>query len=254
MAGAGMIACPGCGARYPFKPQLAGKKVRCKCGVTFEASPPKALPAVDAEEKSVLSLREDEPRVAAAPTPMTATATAAASSPASPGGIDVDQIMARYPLPRRVKAVAEDDKPRSRGMLVGVIAIALVLIGGAVFAVVMLKGNSLSDANLKGDDAKIVGMIRDDGATEIRKWLSSSPRHMVLHQTNGQVLHLADRLYNLGAVEVLAFGETITASLAVELPTDPAKRKALLEFEQEHNSRRTAIQDVGQKYLLLHMM
>lgn len=243
---AGFIACPGCGASYAYKPQLAGKKVRCKCGMTFPATAPTALATVEEEERSVLSLRDSESRVAVAQAP-----PAAASAPA---GLDVQSVMARYPMHHRTRAVTEAEDPRSRGKLVAFIAMALLLAGGAIAAVLMLGGDSLKNANLKGDDAKIVAMIRDDGATEIRKWLTNSPRHMVLHQTNGQVLSLADRLYQLGAVEVLAFGETITASLAVELPADPVKRKALLDFEKEHNGRRTPTADVGQKYMLLHMM
>ncbi len=34
------IACPGCGKRFAWKPQYAGRKVGCACGRTFIASPP----------------------------------------------------------------------------------------------------------------------------------------------------------------------------------------------------------------------
>ncbi len=39
------FACPSCGRRYSWKRELAGKKVRCKCGKSMRV--PDVLPAVD---------------------------------------------------------------------------------------------------------------------------------------------------------------------------------------------------------------
>ena len=57
------FACAACGARYPWKPQFAGKKVKCKCGMsvpipaenpTAPARPaPAARPAAPARAAAV---------------------------------------------------------------------------------------------------------------------------------------------------------------------------------------------------------
>ena len=74
---------------------------------------------------------------------------------------------------------------------------------------------------------------------------------MIMNMTEGQVIGFADRLYALGAVKVLAFGEVISKSVAVELPADPVKRKQLFQYEKEHNGFRSKTKDVGQQYFLL---
>src|SRR5215211_4439919 len=100
MAGAGLISCPACAASYPWKPQLAGKKVRCKCGKLFEAKPPRALPAQPAEEPDVFALDEDSAYTAMPakkkmptriPPGAAAAATMAPSAPAAP------DLAAAYP-------------------------------------------------------------------------------------------------------------------------------------------------------------
>jgi hypothetical protein len=132
--------------------------------------------------------------------------------------------------------------------------VMVIVLGLGVFYMVGKKTGMLTTASFKGDDEKIVGMIKSDGATEVKEWVKTKPRHMTLHQTDGQLIGLADQLYAIGAVKVLAFGETISASLAVEMPSDPAKRAALLDFEKRYHGRTTTIADVGQSYFLLNLL
>ena len=69
-ASQGHVHCPHCGKRYRFKPELAGKKVTCKCGqkmrlpgdVTGEAVAIGPPPAPDPDESTYgLEVPEDQP-------------------------------------------------------------------------------------------------------------------------------------------------------------------------------------------------
>jgi len=266
MAGAGVISCPACGSSYPWKPQLAGKKVRCKCGKLFAAVPPKALPAEPVEEPDIFALDEDidvraipEPQnvVTAMPeawrgprkTTTVAPAAAAGSAASAPA------MAAAYPTRGRGRAVAqEEDTAESKRKLVISVAFLVLLLGGGIFAALAMKGGALGKKKVMlGDDAMIMEMIEDENGTEVKEWLKAHNRHMFMSMTEGQAMGFADRLYALGAVKVLAFGEVISKSVAVELPDDPEKRKKLFEFEKEHNGYRSKTKDVGQKYFLLWM-
>ena len=267
MAGAGVISCPGCGASYPWKPQLAGKKVRCKCGKLFAAEAPKALPAEPAEEPDIFAFDEDidvraipEPQhLAALPPafqPPRKTATIAPPrAAAAPAATGAPSMASAYPTRGRGRTVAqEEDTSESRKKVIVPLAILVLVIGGGIFAVLGLKGGALGKKKVMlGEDAKIVEMIEDEGGTEVKEWIKAHNRHMIHNMTEGQVVAFADRLYSMGAVKVYAFGEMISASLAVELPTDPEKRKKLWEFEKEHNGFRSKQKDVGQQYFLLYM-
>jgi hypothetical protein len=132
--------------------------------------------------------------------------------------------------------------------------VLLLLVAGGIFAGLAFKGGMIGKKKpMLGDDAMIVAMIKDENGTELKEWIRGHSRHMIMNMTEGQVVAFADRLYSLGAVKVLAFGEVISKSVAVELPDDPAKRKALFDFEKEHNGFRSKTKDVGQRYILLWM-
>jgi hypothetical protein len=258
MAGAGVITCPECGSSYPWKPQLAGKKVRCKCGKMFAAIPPKALPAEPVEEPDIFAFEEDSdvraiPEPQRAPTRMPAAANPASTAASASSG--APNLAAAYPTRGRGRTVAQEEDPNeSKKKILIPAAILILLIGGGIFAAMAVKRGMIGPKTaMLGEDAKIVGMIEDEGGTEVKEWIRAHNRHMIHNMTEGQVIGFADRLYSMGAVKVYAFGEVISASLAVELPTDPAQRKALWEFEKEHNGFRSKDKDVGQKYFLLYM-
>ena len=262
MAGAGVITCPECGASYPWKPQLAGKKVRCKCGKMFAAIPPKALPAEPVEEPDIFALEEDsEVRAIPERVPTRMPAMAAPRAGASgtiaspPPATRAPDLASAYPTRGRARTVVqEEDAGESKKKLLIPVAILVMLIGGAIFAALAMKGGMLGPKKvLLGEDEKIIEMIEDEGGTEVKEWIRAHNRHMIHNMTEGQVIGFADRLYSMGAVKVYAFGEMISASLAVELPTDPEKRKKLWEFEKEHNGFRSKQKDVGQQYFLLYM-
>ncbi len=256
MAGAGFISCPQCGATYAWKQQMAGKKVRCKCGKMFAAHLPAALPAEPVEEPDIFAIDEDSDYSALpkkAPTRMVAASAAPAARGSAAGG--APDLAAAYPMRGRGRVVAqEEDLNASKKKILVPAAIVVMLIGGGIFATLAMKGGLLGPRKaMLGDDAQIIAMIEDEGGTEVKEWIKAHNRHMIHNMTEGQVIGFADRLYGMGAVKVYAFGEVISASLAVELPADPAQRKKLWEFEKQHNRFRSKAKDVGQNYFLLYM-
>src|SRR5215208_4653479 len=71
--------CPGCGASFGWKPQYAGRKIRCKCGQVFV--PPDPATAAAVEEPDPYDLNDDLAKAAsAAPVPVR-RATLAAPPP-----------------------------------------------------------------------------------------------------------------------------------------------------------------------------
>jgi hypothetical protein len=263
MAGAGVISCPACGASYPWKPQLAGTKVRCKCGKLFEARPPKALPAEAVAEPEIIAVDEDSdvsviPSKRRMPTVMRPAGGGGggAATAAPPPTISAADLAAAYPTHgrRRVVAQADAGDDSKKKLLVPLIAICVLLVGGGIFAGLALKGGMLGSSKpMLGDDKMITEMIEGENGTEVKEWLKANSRHMFFNMTEGQASGLADRLYAMGALKVYAFGEVISKSIAVELPDDPVKRKALFDYEKQHNGWRSKSKDVGQRYFLLWM-
>jgi hypothetical protein len=77
------IVCPSCGKRYAWKPQLAGKRVKCACGEAFTV--PAEAPGDAAVEADDLYAFNDEPAaVASAPRAAVAPATPTAVPPPLP--------------------------------------------------------------------------------------------------------------------------------------------------------------------------
>jgi hypothetical protein len=76
---------------------------------------------------------------------------------------------------------------------------------------------------------------------------------MVMGMSNSQAKALAAKLKQMGAKRVVAFGASLTMSLGIELPANPAQRKALFDWEHEHHYdfRKPLAKDVGQKWLLV---
>ncbi len=77
----GHFTCEFCGKPYPWKPQLAGKKVRCECGEVMVApDQPNAAPRQSADDLGEYNLA-DEPQPAS---PKQPTPSRSASTPLSP--------------------------------------------------------------------------------------------------------------------------------------------------------------------------
>jgi hypothetical protein len=282
-----MIACPGCGQKYAWKPQLEGKQVRCRCGQTFAVSAQGAATPDDmgpAEEYGVgssaavpqrppttiasarcpscgsalppnaricvacgLNLRTGERAAGVAgASPPPATAAKTPAPPLNPYGV------------RSCRPAQDPDDSSATRRKVIVASVLLVLVVAASIAAVIVLGNK--DPKMVprgGDDERVIKRINDYGATEIREWLNNNPSHrrLVMGMTDQQALGVAEQLYEMGAVRVLAFGEVMTASLAVELPDAPPESRTRLLDWYNRNYRRPddPLADKGQLYLLIPM-
>jgi hypothetical protein len=83
---ADFIFCPSCGKKYAWKPDLGGKKVRCKCGevIAVPADPPSASPAKPPVEDDLYDFAADAP-VAPPPRRVQSAQTPAAAPISIPG-------------------------------------------------------------------------------------------------------------------------------------------------------------------------
>ena len=321
------FSCPSCGRQFSWKPELAGKGAKCKCGATIKvpaqpngtgagAAPAKgpgkspataAAPAADQGNP----LDAYDFSEAAAPPPSKGGRGAAAAPVADAGlrcpscggamqagavicvscgfnlktGKRISTVMGIEPDPAAATAApgagipgvpgvpgyagppglrpARQQESRDVGGIVKLVAIPVVLIavvGGAVFGYKKLAGEKDTRPAL-GDDREVRAMIKDDGATELKQWLKEGNTRMVTGMTREQADGLADRLYDMGAKKVIAFGGVMTMTIAVELPDaavpeNKDKRKAIFDWYKRKYQENTPIasrkRDVGQQWLLVH--
>jgi hypothetical protein len=310
---AAKFGCPSCGRQFTWKPELAGKSAKCKCGATIKvpaqpqasasASAPKPPPP-PAPEGNPLDDAYDFAEPTPPPLPKRSQAAAApagtgagcpscgasmlpgavicvscgfnlktgqkmstvmggaaaASAPgrtvAPPGG-----VAGAFGAPVGPRPVARGAGGDSNvGTIIKLVVIPIVLLGvvaGAIFGFKRLSGpNEAALGPAKGKDREVRQMMKDDGATELKEWLKNGGnRRMVMGMTIQQADGLADRLYNMGAVKVYAFGGVVTASLAVELPQDPDKRRELVDWQTRWHTDmfEPPQKDEGQQYLLIKM-
>ena len=318
------FSCPSCGRQFTWKPELAGRSAKCKCGGTIKvpqqpqatSAPGRAPAAAPAASDDGNPLDAYDFSTAEAPAPKKASrggGAAAAAAPVADSGMRcpacgnglqpgavlcvhcgfnlktgkrMSTVLAAdgpdlpapgtsapaapgipgvpgYAGPPGLRPPRAEEKPGA-GQVIKMIAIPVVLVGvvgGAVFGFKMLAGEKDAGPKL-GHDPEVRAMIREDGATELKQWLKDAQQRMVLGMTREQADGMADRLYTLGAVKVMAFGGATTASLAVELPDakvpeNKEKRKALFDWYkkryEEHTPAAERTRDEGQQYLLLPM-
>ncbi len=238
--------CPSCGKQYTWKPQLAGKSARCTCGRVMIV--PDRPPDEDAELDRLYDLA-DAPAQPLRPAPRPAPAPAPAPTTATPAAPILPHAGRRPP------AVEEPESPLKK---MAVLLMLLVLVGGAVWAggvYFSRHTHKKPTSPMLADDAYVEEHL-DDGLTDdVDAWLDATPRRMVMGMTNSQAKALAAEWRRMGAKRVIAFGAELSMSLAVELPTNPAGRKAFFDYEHEHHYdfRKPPARDVGQKWLIIAM-
>ena len=286
----GFIICTSCNRQFKSKPELAGKRVKCKCGNVI-AIP--AAPAAEAAEDDLLALapepavvkparatvmeqaavEQDSYRCPSCQTPLSpGTAlcthcgfnfkTGQRMTDVPPRGTAVPSAVAgragappRYPgVTQRKDKTGEQEKQAAVKIGVAVVVLG-VLVTGAIFGMRFLTGANEPAAPMLGDDAKVLRMIKDENGTEAREWLAAHPGRMIGGWTRSQAEFRIDEWYKLGAKKVYAFAGITTLAIALELPEDPQQRKALFEWENNWHKEMfiEPAKDVGQKYLLLTM-
>ncbi|MEP7367827.1 MAG: hypothetical protein ABI972_31585 [Acidobacteriota bacterium] len=286
--------CRACGRQFAWRAELAGKSAKCACGamVKVPAKPPRAAGAEDGgisydldaapaspankcracgqalEAGAVLCVHcgfnqktgrkmsttvggDDED---AKPAKKRAPIKAVPPPPVEPS---LDNRFGGIPTGLRTPVIQEEVAGYRTLIKPAILMLALLLVvAAAIFFYKTLAGGS-RDANLHPIDRDVKEMTAENGATELKAWISDKDlqQRMVLGMNENQANGFADKLYKMGAVKVLAFGHLLTMSIGVELPQDAAQRAELFKFQTEwHNSMAIAPQkDEGQKYILLKM-
>ena len=133
--------------------------------------------------------------------------------------------------------------------------LALVVMIGAVIAVkrALPARQSQSTANLRPADAAIQQVVDGNSAAEAREWLKANDGHALSGLSHKQSQFKVDQWYELGAKSVYVL--TNGTSVAIELPGESLKRKAIFEWQEkwnaENNFKNSA--DEGQKWLEIQM-
>jgi hypothetical protein len=129
----GTFHCPACAAGFHWKPQYAGRKMRCKCGNVFVATEP----AVELEE-----IASDEDEVVAAPSPAQRVARV---EPPTPPGVVPASVAAMYMRKSSRFAAEQDNSEPEEGSNVKNIYVPLLLlalgIGLRVSQLIYTSGN-----------------------------------------------------------------------------------------------------------------
>ncbi len=162
---------------------------------------------------------------------------------------------------RPKKAGDSEEKKAEIKKLVFIGVGVLVLIGIIIGLSSLMSGATKSDdyANLPGEDGRYMRLTADDRPIEVKEWLNASKSRGVfgLEWTREKTEKMVDRYYSEGVKKVVVFGEAImTATLCVELPDEPAKRKAFIDYAENwrvdrHQTSKDRVKDVGQKYVFL---
>lgn len=291
------FACPSCGRKFAWRPQIAGKAAKCKCGSAVQV-PAEAPSAATARPSTTADAEVD---------PFDALAAAAAEGDEyavkeeagyrcpgcgksmeqgsvvciycgfntktgkrmkiSTGDDDASAPAKAAPKSSRAPAFPPGGHPRAEAQPEGAGAAAMVkpaliflavviVVGGAVYGFKQLGGGGAAGASSHPIDREVEGFF-GSGGHEVKAWLGDNSRQqrMVMGMNERQAEAYADRLYNMGAKKVLAFGAMMTTVIAVELPAEPEKRKALFKYQADwHEPMMVPIQkDEGQKYILLRM-
>ena len=288
------FACDECGHSYDLRPKLLGKKVRCKCGHVMkvpaqmpsrraaspvaEAAPPP--PPVE-DEVGDYGLADDDDIVAEPSQPKqracgncgsavepeavicvacgTDFRTGKPVAPASDKPAAASAVDSRFGIPVHqsgpiAAGPTDADKRRTSLILIGcVLAIALFL---GLFTILQgLGGADATPSNLHPEDELALEKLDNGDAYEAAEWLESSEHHMLAGHNENQAEARVDRLYEMGAEKVYAFGARMSLSLVIELPQDPEARERLFRYRENYYKmpRAELWPDEGQEHMVLMM-
>jgi hypothetical protein len=287
------IICTICGKKYPFKADLAGRKVKCRCGHVIAVP----APVVKADEDSLYQLAPDpskeqskgtvlprqEEDDGSVPCPNCNSPVIAGSvicvacgfnlktgeklegigspvRPAAPAsGSGRPARFAGIPPGLSAKRVA--DEPRSAMFWkIGIVALVMLLIAGAVVAMRYVgRGSGATAAAALDPDDESVAEAMGGFHKEVRQWFKDHESAVfggALDQMNArQAEAKVEEWYRLGAKQVIVFDPRAAIWVAIELPPEPEKRAALFEWQKKwHAERNQRIRtDNGQKYLVIRL-
>lgn len=146
------------------------------------------------------------------------------------------------------------EERRNALMLAGAIAIVL-----AVTAVGIGMFNRWSSTQMvlasAGEDRIVLEILESDSPREAIEWLNAHPSRMFSGMTRSQAEDRVRMLCSMGAKKAIAFGSGMTPVIAVELPAEPEKRRAIFDWQKRwhEQNRFRSWEDQGQNYLLIRL-
>jgi hypothetical protein len=242
MAGGATFSCDACGKQYPWKPELAGKKAKCKCGALLNIpaqpqaarAPARVAVAVPVDEsqeyrcpacKNELNpgtavcincgydLRTGEyvntqvdtgdvEEAEAAPTPKKKKKVAAPAKTGKPSAT----AWVGVTKSRREKA-SETEKDNSRTMKQVIIALVLcVLVVGVIFGgkfVFSKMGNKGPVVKLPGNDSEAEDLLQNHDPMDPKAFLDAhQSRSIGILWTKSKALAKVQQWYDMGAVKI----------------------------------------------------
>lgn len=121
-------------------------------------------------------------------------------------------------------------------------------------------GESSSSEEAKEMDQFVEEELASNTHAEAREWCDPKhENHMGFEVSTSEMLRLANEMYDAGAVKVYVTGidefakKQISASMAMELPTEAQSRKRVFAWEKKFAEEigEEPTRDVGQKYYFL---
>jgi hypothetical protein len=269
------ITCPQCGRSGPYRPEMAGRRLKCKCGHVIQVpaadtpdteEPIHLDPIAPAVRAAMVEEQRDEDEYdVAEPAPepnrnveRPEDVIAYQSAPAEqePPTKPMAPAFPAFTKPKTYSAGEGADQSQLIRLVV-ILAIVVAAIGGAVFGIRYVAGSHSASAGpgLPGEDADIEGKMQDEYCKEVHAWFQEDGSRMMGPWTQQQALSQVGRWQDMGAKQVFAFGSRLSTVAVIELPDDPAKRKQLFDWQaQWHGQHFEKIwPDVGQKYLMIRL-
>jgi hypothetical protein len=264
------IVCTACGRTGPFRPEMAGKRVRCKCGNLIsvpklaeepseakaddlsEPLRPEPLPAEPGPD-DLYDIRE-EPKPAK-PRRVTVATPAAEESSASESPLPRAPAPNMYPTMSRPKTQDGGDEKSGLLRMVLLVGVLGLLIAGAIVGIKKFGGSHHPAGPQLGEDADIEEKIQDEYSKDVHAWFQEDHSRIMGPWSESQALAQADRWQQQGAKRVLAFGARLSMLVVIELPDDPVGRKQIFDWQADWHGRhmQKIWTDVGQKYLMIRL-
>lgn len=272
------INCPSCGKTYPFKPELSGRKVKCKCGQVIAV--PEEVADSGSDDDALYDLAPD---AAATTKPGRQTVLApeaddtvrcpSCQSPLAPGGVICVQCGfnlktgekmkgvgvastapvagaasagsgkargSRFAVPPGLSAKKVADEPHS-GLLIksGIALVAMLLVVGAILAMRYVgRDPDAGKPPADPDDATVAKARADFTEYEARDFLNTDETWLMGGLNRRQAEARIDEWYQMGAKKVSCFGPRMALWVAIELPDDPEQRAKLFEWQAKYNKER----------------
>jgi hypothetical protein len=280
------ILCPSCQKEYPWKPDLAGKRVKCTCGEVIDV--PTVAPKAEVDE--LYDLADDpSPKAQHGVADLQSVATAAAvavddsrqfpcpycGEKLNPGsmmcvfcGSNLEGAIpetAQRTVPTAMQAAPpvatrpviiphNQEEAKSNRLKLIILGLTVLVPVAAIIVITMLRSMKVPPptAYVKPADAPILAKVNGGSAVEARDWLKDD-NHALSGMNHRQSVFRVDQLYDLGDKRVMVFGGG--QSLGLELPSEAAKRKAVFDWQKKWNTENNfkIVADEGQKWLEIQM-